>query len=265
MSATTAPPQETDLPDNLHQEEGDNMFSQAIEQFIEEEGDGLDFEYKAPETFDIKDDDTPEVVKEEEVKTEEEKVEGEDIKSELEAELKVETPKVEEETDFEAALKAEIKDLYDDPKPGVRFAELKRELKDAKVEMERLRTETPETEEVVQLRAQAAASANIQADLDAAKERLNLIDYESTPEYEQQIVQPFNDLSTAAKHIDEANGLDAGTTLAAISHKDRATQDGIVAGQPARRWRRSDLAGTRTASRRADSPARCWCRRCRPA
>jgi len=222
---------ESEAPANLH-EEGDNMFSNAIEQFIKEEGDDLSFEHKTPETFDVEDDDAPpEPEKEDDDKTEPEaETPEDDIKSELEGELKAEPVNTEADTDFESQLKAEIKELYDDPKPGVKFASLKREVKDLKTEMERLRTETPETDEVVQLRAQASAASSIQADLDAAKQRLNLIDYESTPEYAQQIVQPFNDLEVATKHIDDANGLEPGTTMAAISHRDRVTQDNMVAG-----------------------------------
>ena len=224
------PEKTQDPPASLH-DEGDNMFTNALEQFMEEEGDKLDFSHKEPETFEVDDDDAPPAPAEEVKAEDDEVVEPEDIKAELEAELKTEEPKAEvDDKSFEDLLKAEIKELYDDPKPGVKFASLKREVKDLKAEMERLRTETPETDEVVQLRAQAAASSNIQADLDAARQRLNLIDYESTPEYEQQIIEPFNELSTAAKHIDAANGLEEGTTLAAISHKDRVTQDNMVAG-----------------------------------
>ena len=218
---------------NLH-EEGDNMFTKALEDFMEKEGDNLDFGQGTGETFEVEDEDAP-PAKEAPVAKEgddtppvEDKVD--DLKAELEGEIKAEPVKKEADTDFETNLKAEIAELYNDPKPGIKFAALKREAKEYKAEIERLRTETPETDEVVQLRAQAAASSTVQAELDEAKQRLNLIDYESTPEYEQQIVQPFRDLEVAAKYIDEANGLDEGTTLAAISHRDRAAQDNMVTG-----------------------------------
>lgn len=223
------PEKTQDPPASLH-EEGDNMFTNALEQFMEEEGDKLDFSHKKPETFEIDDEEVSPPAAEEVKVEDDEVIESEDIKAELEAELKTEEPKVDAGDESWEQQMAEIKELYDDPKAGLKFASLKRELKEVKAERERLRTETPETDEVVQLRAQAAAASNIQADLDAAKQRLNLIDYESTPEYEQQIVEPFNELSTAAKHIDAANGLEEGTTLAAISHKDRVTQDNMVAG-----------------------------------
>ncbi len=126
------------------------------------------------------------------------------------------------------SLKKEIQDLYDDPKAGIRFVELKQELKNAKSQIEEMKEGSLNSPEVQELRARASVADELKGELDSALQRLSQIDYESTPEYEQAIVAPYNELEVAASQIDSANGLEEGTTLKAIAHSDQGTQDSAI-------------------------------------
>lgn len=216
-----------------------------LSEMLEENIEDMDFSHATQESFDI-DEDVEEVVEEElsndlpDEGAEEEDVldsgdetsDEDDISKSLKDDLEGDAPEVakaEEGGDDFESLKKEIQDLYDDPKAGIRFAELKQELKQAKADAQSIREGSVQTPEMEELRAKATLADELQGKLDETRQRLMQVDYESTPEYEAAVVAPFRDLETAASQIDAANGLEEGTTIKAISNADQSTQDAAIA------------------------------------
>jgi hypothetical protein len=129
---------------------------------------------------------------------------------------------------FDAETEAELAKMATDPHPGVAFKKLREQLKEAKALSSAAASSQEDSEAMTQLRAEVELYKSQAAEVTELKSKVALNDYTATPEYEQNISQPFQDISSLAAILEGANSLDEGAIIKAIADKDIGRQNSAI-------------------------------------
>ena len=130
--------------------------------------------------------------------------------------------------DFDKETEAKIADMQNDPHPGIKYAELRKELKERETELQRIKTEGFNSDEVQSLKLKAEKNDVLSSRLKELEDRLSVVDFESTPEFERQVLTPFDEVTTLANTIEQANELDKDAVLNAVISGDQAVQSAAI-------------------------------------
>tara|TARA_R110000772_G_scaffold74549_1_gene162286 strand:- start:3941 stop:5146 length:1206 start_codon:yes stop_codon:yes gene_type:complete len=130
--------------------------------------------------------------------------------------------------EFQKSLIAEMKELALDPKPGLKWAELRRTVKAAEAARDKALEEGGNTEEIQKLRLRAEEIDDVRAEAAELRQSLALNDYKSTSEFQTLVQTPANEIKTLASSIESDNGIDPGVILAAIQHPEARVQKSLI-------------------------------------
>jgi hypothetical protein len=133
-----------------------------------------------------------------------------------------------EPDDFDKETQEKIADMENDPHPGIKFAELRKELKERDAEIERIKAEGVNTDEMQALKLKAERNEQLEARLKEMEDRLSVVDFESTPEFAAQVLTPFEEIGTLAETIEKTNDLEKDTVLNAVISGDQAAQSAAI-------------------------------------
>lgn len=139
-------------------------------------------------------------------------------------------PKGDGEDEFDKETQAKLDEMKYDPHPGIKYAELRKELKELKAAKAALEADGANTEEMQRLRLQAEAAETFKTEAEKLKADLSLLDYKATTEFDNLVNKPLNEIGVLANSIEEANGIDLGTIARAIQNSDQATQTSLIEG-----------------------------------
>jgi hypothetical protein len=115
-----------------------------------------------------------------------------------------------------------------DPNMGKAFAAAKYETKQAKADLAAAQAEGISTPEMQEVTARAERLSGVEVELKAAQDKLALFDFQTTPEYKQEIEAPYQALAASSGNIETAASIPEGAILKAISVGDKATQDANI-------------------------------------
>lgn len=164
-----------------------------------------------------------EVEEEEEMSASEDAEESEETKEQPEAEQD-DT----EKDDFDKDTEAKIDEMDTDAHPGIKFRELRNELKEAQQALELARNEATETEEVQALKLKAEESDTLKSELEELKKQLSVVEYRSTSEYKNQVETPMSELRSLSQVIEEGNSIDKGEVYRAVTMSDQTSQNRAI-------------------------------------
>lgn len=123
---------------------------------------------------------------------------------------------------------SEIKELYENPNQGLKWAEIRGENKSLKEENAQLKSGSMTTPEMQEISAKAERVAQVEVALKEAQDKLALFDFQATPEYRNQIEIPYQNIASTASNIEASASIPEGSILKAISAGDKATQDANI-------------------------------------
>lgn len=135
-----------------------------------------------------------------------------------------------EETDdvFDKETQDKITDMENDPHPGIKFAELRQQLKEKEQELATIKSEGVNTDEMQQFKLKAEKSDQLESRLKDLESRLSVVDFESTPEFARQVLEPFEEVAVLSETIEKANSLDKDAILNAVVNTDEAGQSAAI-------------------------------------
>ena len=230
---------QSDRYDNFFANE-DNESDTPIEPDPVDDGtDGMDDPYLDDDPdYDPDELDDPDNPKEEPEEVVEEEEEGDEPTPEKEPETPEEEPEtpVEEVDDtsqadfdeFKASVLAEIEANAADPQAGKKWAELRFENKQAKLDMAKMQAEGVNTPEMQEIKARSERLSDMETKLQETESKLAMFDFQSSPEYQAEIQAPYQAIQNNAKGIETSASIPEGEIIKAISVSDRATQDANI-------------------------------------
>lgn len=134
----------------------------------------------------------------------------------------------EEKDDFDKETEEKVAEMATDAHPGIKFAELRQELKEAKQALQERQGEVENTEEVQKLKLQAERTETLEAEISELRKQLSIADYSTTPEYKEQVEKPINDLQSLADMIEKTNSIPEGSIYRAVSMADQVSQNKAI-------------------------------------
>jgi hypothetical protein len=139
------------------------------------------------------------------------------------------TPKIDPKADpFDAETMELIKEMSSDPHAGIKFAKLRGELKEMKAAVAQFEEGVMATPEMMEVKARAERVSELEVALNEAHERLSMVDFQSTPDYQQEIQAPFMNMMNDAKAIEESRGMPEGAIMNAIAATDPSRQEQAI-------------------------------------
>ncbi|MGB2560933.1 MAG: hypothetical protein ACPIG6_10080, partial [Akkermansiaceae bacterium] len=166
----------------------------------------------------VAEDETAEPAAEDDAESEVEEQPTEEQEQDEEPEA-TEEPASEEDKDtsYEDETNQHIEEMYDDPNPGRKFREIRNQYKEANERISELEKQLEnahetalDSEEVQQMKLKIDSYADIEERYKAAQDRLAILDYESSDDYKQQFVTPYDKIVDFATTIEQANEIDKG-------------------------------------------------------
>lgn len=136
----------------------------------------------------------------------------------------------EEKDSFDIETDEKIADMENDPHPGIKFAELRQDLKKAQAEIETLKTEGVNTEEMQQLKLQAERSEALEKELKDLQQHLSVVDYQTTREYKNTVERPLNGIKSYSAEMEKANKIPEGLVMQAVTMSDETSQNRAIEG-----------------------------------
>lgn len=171
--------------------------------------------------------------------------EEEEVKEEADAEeaAPAEEPEADEETeesteakeedaattdDFDSETEKKIAEMESDPHPGIKFAELRTQLKEAQQLAESYKENATQSEEYQTLKLQAERSEQLESQLQELQQQLNVVEYSATPEYKSQVEKPMEDMRNLSGIIEQGNSIAEGDVYRAVTMSDQTSQNRAI-------------------------------------
>lgn len=155
--------------------------------------------------------------------------------AETEAEVHESTPEdspeteAEEEKDaFDAETAAKIKEMDTDSHHGIKFSELRNELKELQNEVQNYKDQSTQTEEFQGMKLKAERADNLETELRELQRQLSVVEYKATPEYKTQVEKPRNDLRELSEIIEKSNSIESGEVYRAVNMSDQTSQNRAI-------------------------------------
>ena len=127
--------------------------------------------------------------------------------------------------DFDQETWRKLEEMGLDPHTGIKFRENREQLRQALKQVEELKANAGNSEEVQELRAKVASYENLEGDYNELKRTAALNDYRQTDEYVQEVTRPFQQIEKISKLLEKSAGLDEGSILKAIASDDPNQQN----------------------------------------
>lgn len=165
-----------------------------------------------------------------------EEVDAEEAAPEEEAEADEETEESTEEKeedaapadDFDAETDKKIAEMESDPHPGIKFAELRTQLKEAQQLAESYKENATQSEEYQTLKLQAERTEQLESQLQELQQQLNVVEYRATPEYKSQVEKPLEDMRNLSGVIEQGNSIAEGDVYRAVTMSDQTSQNRAI-------------------------------------
>ena len=165
-----------------------------------------------------------------------EEVDAEEAAPEEEAEADEETEESTEEKeedaapadDFDAETDKKIAEMESDPHPGIKFAELRTQLKEAQQLAEGYKENATQSEEYQTLKLQAERTEQLESQLQELQQQLNVVEYRATPEYKSQVEKPLEDMRNLSGVIEQGNSIAEGDVYRAVTMSDQTSQNRAI-------------------------------------
>lgn len=165
-----------------------------------------------------------------------EEVDAEEAAPEEEAEADEETEESTEEKeedaapadDFDAETDKKIAEMESDPHPGIKFAELRTQLKEAQQLAESYKENATQSEEYQTLKLQAERTEQLESQLQELQQQLNVVEYRATPEYKSQVEKPMEDMRNLSGVIEQGNSIAEGDVYRAVTMSDQTSQNRAI-------------------------------------
>jgi hypothetical protein len=141
---------------------------------------------------------------------------------------KVEPEPTPEPDEFEKETQAKLDEMQHDPHPGIKYKELRDELKGLKQELKDAQDGVSNSEEVQKLRLQAEQAEKFQTEAAELRSTLALNDYKRTDEYDTLVRKPLEEGKVLAATIEKDNGLPEGSVFNAIAHGSTETKRQLI-------------------------------------
>jgi len=137
------------------------------------------------------------------------------------------TPKPKLSTDdaFDAETLKMIGEMAGDPKANLKFASLRQELKAEREAKADLTSTAMNSEEVQQFKLRAEKADALEVEVAEMRNRLGVVDFQSTPQYQEEIVKPMEDIHKLSESIGSSNEVPDGEIFSAISTTDQKSQN----------------------------------------
>lgn len=126
---------------------------------------------------------------------------------------------------FDAETDQKLKEMETDKHPGIKYKELRGELKELKKALKEAGSAQVVPEDYESLKAQVASYKEMETQFQELKQEAALTNYKHTPEYENEVMKPFAAIQESAALIEQAAGLEKGSIIKAIGNSDRNKQD----------------------------------------
>ena len=130
--------------------------------------------------------------------------------------------------DFDLETEEKLKEMEKDPHPGEKFRELRLALKEKEQKLKAYESGQEKPEQFQELEVKAKLAEELREENEKLQERLAKLDYRATSEYRSKIEKPLDDIAELASTLDERNGLEADTIIAAISISDYEAQSRAI-------------------------------------
>ncbi|MBT8449773.1 MAG: hypothetical protein KJO69_08790, partial [Gammaproteobacteria bacterium] len=129
---------------------------------------------------------------------------------------------------FEEETWNKIKEMGTDPHAGIKYKELRDELKAYKQKESEFSQSVESSEEVMQLKAKLESLEEIETQYQEMRNKAAMVDYTQTEEYKQYVDAPFSRMITDATALEEHLGFEENAIMKAIATSDRKTQDRAI-------------------------------------
>ena len=121
-----------------------------------------------------------------------------------------------------------LREMATDPHAGIKYAELRQELKNYKQQIANYEEQGVNTPEMQEMKVRAERVSELEVALKDAQEKISMYDYQSTPDYQQVIQAPFQAIMNDAKAIEGAREIPEGAVMNAISAANPEQQEAAI-------------------------------------
>ena len=140
------------------------------------------------------------------------------------------------DTDFDKETEAELEAMKTAPHPGEAFKKVRGELKDTKAQITELMDKVKAYEsgdmqgsaQYEEMKAKIDRYDELIKENESLSQKIATVDYRETPEYKQQILDPYDGIAGLADTLEKRSGLDDGEILSAITNKNYSDQTEAV-------------------------------------
>ena len=129
---------------------------------------------------------------------------------------------------FDAETAKKIAEMDSDAHPGIKFAELRTQLKEAQQQAESYKENAAQSEEFQTLKLQAERSEQLESQLQELQQQLNVVEYRATPEYKAQVEKPLEDMRNLSGIIEQGNSIAEGDVYRAVTMSDQTSQNRAI-------------------------------------
>ena len=130
--------------------------------------------------------------------------------------------------DFDKETEQKLEEMKNDPHQGIKYKELRMDLKEARAENARLKQEGVNSEEMEALKAENELLKSNAEEFDKLKKDQAFLDYKKTPEYESNISAPFRTIEATLRSLAESNEIDAEQLIKELDTPNRADQNAVL-------------------------------------